>query len=58
LFPYDASKVLELEDAGAFQFWEASELIELVTSSGFGKVEARKSLGNPPQAILLSAVRI
>jgi SAM-dependent methyltransferase/pimeloyl-ACP methyl ester carboxylesterase len=57
-FLNDASKVLELEDAGAFQFWEAAELIELVTSSGFGKVEARKSLGNPPQAILLSAVRI
>jgi ubiquinone/menaquinone biosynthesis C-methylase UbiE len=57
-FLNDASKVLELEDAGAFQFWETAELIELVTRSGFGKVEARKSLGTPPQAILVSAVRI
>jgi ubiquinone/menaquinone biosynthesis C-methylase UbiE len=53
-FLNDASKVLELEDAGAFQFWEADELIDLVSRSGFGEVEARKSLGNPPQAILLS----
>jgi SAM-dependent methyltransferase len=57
-FLNDASKVLELEDAGAFQFWEAAELIELVTRFGFEKIDVRKSLGNPPQAILVSAVRI
>lgn len=57
-FLNDTAKVLELEDAGAFQFWETGELIELVARSGFRKVGVGKSLGNPPQAILLSAVRI
>jgi SAM-dependent methyltransferase/pimeloyl-ACP methyl ester carboxylesterase len=57
-FLNDASKVLELEDSGAFQFWEATELIELVSRFSFGKIEVRKTLGHPPQAIILSAVRM
>jgi len=57
-FLNDASKVLELEETGAFQFWEADELVELVSSAGFGNVEARRSLGIPPQAILVSGVRM
>jgi hypothetical protein len=57
-FLNDASRVLELEDAGAFQFWEADELVELVTRYGFEKIDVRRTLGDPPQAILASALRI
>jgi ubiquinone/menaquinone biosynthesis C-methylase UbiE len=54
-FLNDVSKVLELEEAGAFHFWEADELARIVEQAGFTDIESTPSLGNPPQAIVVSA---
>jgi SAM-dependent methyltransferase/dienelactone hydrolase len=56
-FLNDAAKILELEDTGAFHFWEPDELIELLGECGFTHPRATRSLGAPPQAVVVSALR-
>jgi SAM-dependent methyltransferase/pimeloyl-ACP methyl ester carboxylesterase len=56
-FLNDAAKILELEDSGAFHFWEPEELGELVAGCGFRGIECSRSLSHPPQAVLVSAQR-
>jgi ubiquinone/menaquinone biosynthesis C-methylase UbiE/pimeloyl-ACP methyl ester carboxylesterase len=56
-FLNDASKVLELEEAGSFRFWEANELTGMVAEAGFTEVKSTPSLGDPPQAVVVSAIR-
>jgi ubiquinone/menaquinone biosynthesis C-methylase UbiE/pimeloyl-ACP methyl ester carboxylesterase len=56
-FLNDASKVLELEESGAFHFWEANELTRMVAEAGFTEIQPIPSLGDPPQAVVLSATR-
>ncbi len=56
-FLNDASKVLDLEEGGSFHFWEASELTRMVAEAGFTDVKSTHSLGDPPQAIVVSATR-
>jgi hypothetical protein len=54
-FLNDAAKILDLEEAGAFHFWEQSDLANLVIDAGFSKVTKNSSLGVPPQAVVVSA---
>ena len=56
-FLNDAARLLNLEEAGRFRFWDPGELAELAAAAGF--VEARTELvfGDPAQAVLLSARR-
>jgi ubiquinone/menaquinone biosynthesis C-methylase UbiE/pimeloyl-ACP methyl ester carboxylesterase len=56
-FLNDASRILELEEEGAFHFWDPDELSELVSVAGFVGIETRRALGDPPQAVVLSAER-
>lgn len=56
-FLNDAAKLLELEDAGTFQFMDPDDLSSLAVSAGFEDVAIGSSLGAPAQAILLSARR-
>ncbi len=56
-FLNDAAKILELEDTGAFHFWEPGELSELLEECGFVNARASRSLGAPPQAVVVSALR-
>ena len=56
-FLNDAAKILELEDSGAFHFWEPEELGKLVEGCGFQGVECSRSLSSPPQAVVVSARR-
>ena len=57
-FLNDAARILDLEEQGAFQFWESGDLEKLVREAGFTEVRSRRCLGSPPQAVLLSARRI
>jgi len=52
-----ASKLLDLEEEGEFRFWEINELVEVVKAAGFRQVESKRSMGSPPQAIVVSAIR-
>jgi ubiquinone/menaquinone biosynthesis C-methylase UbiE len=54
-FLNDAAKILDLEEAGAFHFWEQSDLVNLVIDTGFSEVRKDSSLGVPPQALVVSA---
>jgi ubiquinone/menaquinone biosynthesis C-methylase UbiE len=53
-----ASRLLELEEAGEFRFWDSDELEDLIRSVGFKRTVSRYSLGKPPQAVVVSGVRL
>ncbi len=54
----EASKLLDFEESGLFQFWKPKELEELLIQAGFHQVKTELSFGSPPQAIIASAKRI
>lgn len=56
-FLSDAAKLLDLEEEGRFRFWDADELVELVEAAGFDQVKSEPSFGEPPQAVVVSAIR-
>jgi hypothetical protein len=56
-FLNDAARILQLEELRMFRFWEATDLRDLVSNVGFNDVEVTTSLGNPPQALIVSATR-
>jgi 2-polyprenyl-3-methyl-5-hydroxy-6-metoxy-1,4-benzoquinol methylase len=56
-FLNDASQILDLEEAGTFQFRDLEELAELARSAGFRVTEYFYSFGEPPQAAVLVAHR-
>lgn len=52
-----AARLLDLEEKGVFRFWDAPDLKRLARKAGFRSVSTQRSLGNPPQAVVLSADR-
>ena len=56
-FLSDAAKLLDLEEEGRFRFWDADELSDLVAAAGFDQVRSEPSFGDPPQAVVISAIR-
>jgi hypothetical protein len=56
-FLNDAARLLDLEEHGAFQFWEPEELAALVRSAGFSNLHVCSAFGVPPQAIMVAADR-
>ena len=52
-----AAKILDLEESGAFRFWDADELEQLVREAGFEPRRSEPSLGSPPQAVVVAALR-
>ncbi|MEE9508596.1 MAG: PilZ domain-containing protein [Anaerolineales bacterium] len=51
----EAAGLFELEQEGFFKFFSAEELIALCENCGFESIQVHRSLGNPPQAIILVA---
>jgi ubiquinone/menaquinone biosynthesis C-methylase UbiE/pimeloyl-ACP methyl ester carboxylesterase len=56
-FLNDAARVLALEEAGEFRFWEPSEFESLIRGAGFTIISSELSFGAPPQAVVLAARR-
>ncbi len=52
-----ASRLLDLEEAGRFRFYDADELAELVRRAGFRVLAISKAMGDPAQAVIVSAER-
>lgn len=52
-----ASRLLQLAEQGVFHLMGSDDLVELVSRAGFRDVTAKLSLGDPPQAVVVSAVR-
>jgi len=56
-FLNDASRILDLEEQGRFRFWDPDELRYAVSNAGFERVESTLSLGEPAQAVIVTARR-
>jgi ubiquinone/menaquinone biosynthesis C-methylase UbiE len=56
-FLNDAARLLDLEEQGAFQFWESDELAALVRGAGFSNISVCPAFGAPPQAVIVAADR-
>ena len=56
-FLNDASRILDFEEEGTFKFWDADEFAALAVDSGFIDVATDVALGEPPQAVLVTACR-
>ena len=54
----EASRLLDLEENGTFRFWDPQELGHIVRRAGFRLLSTSRSLGIPPQAVVLSAERL
>jgi ubiquinone/menaquinone biosynthesis C-methylase UbiE len=52
-----ASKLLDLEESGTFRFWDAGELDALVRKAGFRTSRIDRAFGDPPQAVVVTAIR-
>jgi ubiquinone/menaquinone biosynthesis C-methylase UbiE/dienelactone hydrolase len=52
---HQASRLLDLEEEGTFRFWDPQELGECVGEAGFVDVHAEWALGEPPQAVVVTA---
>jgi len=53
-----ASRLVDLEESGHFRFWDVDDLAALIASAGFRVTAARRLFGNPPQAVLVEAIRL
>lgn len=56
-FLNDAARILELEEAGVFRFWDGGELGGLIRRAGFSGVSVHREFGDPPQAVIVRATR-
>jgi len=56
-FLNEAARLLDLEERGIFHFWGADELSEQLRKVGFASIASEVTFGDPPQAIVVSAIR-
>jgi ubiquinone/menaquinone biosynthesis C-methylase UbiE len=56
-FINEAGRLLDLEEQGFFEFWDASELMAMAKRAGFAELETWPAFGAPPQAYILSGRR-
>jgi ubiquinone/menaquinone biosynthesis C-methylase UbiE len=54
-FLNDASRLLDLEELGVFEFRDKIELVDLVESAGFRVDRVSTAFGDPPQSIIVVA---
>jgi hypothetical protein len=54
-FLNSAAHLLDLEHEGRFRFFSGSELLGLVQGAGVVYPEVSEALGEPPQAVIVSA---
>jgi ubiquinone/menaquinone biosynthesis C-methylase UbiE/pimeloyl-ACP methyl ester carboxylesterase len=53
----EAAALFELEEEGYFKFNNEEELILLLAEAGFTDIMVNNSLGNPPQAIIVTGIK-
>jgi SAM-dependent methyltransferase len=50
----EAAALFELEEDGLFRFYTADELVSMFEQAGFVGITVHRSLGSPPQAIIVT----
>ncbi|MFO7867626.1 MAG: PilZ domain-containing protein [Candidatus Aminicenantes bacterium] len=56
-FLNDAQALVELEEAGTFDFFDLGTLYGLLEQAGFGKIHTIETFGNPPQGYICVAAK-
>ena len=56
-FADKSSKLVHLEEEGSFKFFSADEMSQLLMTAGFEDVETRLSCGDPPLAVIATAIK-
>jgi ubiquinone/menaquinone biosynthesis C-methylase UbiE len=56
-FLNSAARIMDLEEQERFRFYDKGDLIDLLESAGFQKIRVARGLGDPPQAIVVTARR-
>jgi len=54
----EAATLLKLEEEGYFKFFSEEELVNMFKTSGFSQIRVHSSLGNPPQASIVTGRKI
>jgi ubiquinone/menaquinone biosynthesis C-methylase UbiE len=54
----EAATLFELEEEGYFKFFSEIELVNMFKTAGFNHVQVHSSLGNPPQAFIVTGRKI
>jgi len=53
----EAAALFELEEEGYFRFYNEEELVLLLAEAGFTDIMVNHSLGNPPQAVIVTGIK-
>jgi SAM-dependent methyltransferase len=56
-FLNDATRLLDLEELGLFEFRDLREMKDLLEASGFVVTREWSAYGDPPQAVVVSAIK-
>ena len=56
-FISDAGRLIDLEEQGVFRFWSEEDLIQKLERLGFRVTRSTRSFGEPPQALLITAMK-
>jgi len=54
----EAATLFKLEEEGYFKFFSETELVNMFKTAGFNHVQVHSSLGNPPQAFIVTGRKI
>jgi SAM-dependent methyltransferase len=57
-FLNDATRLLDFEEIGLFEFRDGSEMAELLESAGYRVDRVWTAFGDPPQAVVVSAIKV
>lgn len=54
----EAATLFELEEDGYFKFFSEKELVSMFKTAGFSQIQVHSSMGNPPQAFIVTGRKI
>lgn len=54
----EAATLFKLEEEGYFKFFSEKELVNMFKTAGFNHIQVHSSLGNPPQAFIVTGRKI
>ena len=54
----EAATLFKLEEEGYFKFFSKKELVNMFKTAGFNHIQVHSSLGNPPQAFIVTGRKI
>ena len=53
----EAASLFTLEEEGYFKFYSADELVKLLETAGFQRIQVHSTMGWPPQAVVATGIK-